>query len=788
MEDAKGFTVLTIEDDQDTSDLLSTLLLRQGYRVRAVDTGAQGIAAIQDSTIDLVLLDIMLPDKSGFDVCLEIKKTRPLLPVIILSVRANPLDTVTGLDIGADDYVTKPFATPILLARIRSALRNSLARNAQTNVQISDTLLATAQPLIRLLQPKAIVDTILLQMGTVLDVRHRAICIWKKENARFVREYCSSSSQATAKLFHNLKTEWDQALYQTLKNRRAPILTTDPNAAPQAIHALHAALGTGVTLVAPITSQDKLLGALFLLRGPGKSFSQHEIDVTRGITSQAGILLNYAQFLHQLEHYQGQDIEKAQQWQGSEMLSTISHELRTPLAAIKGFITTLLSHHRYWDEREREAFLENVDESVNQLSRLVENVLEMGRLDKGLQPQKRPGQLNTVAQRVLRDLSFQSPLCELVNEIPENLPAVLFDPMKIERVLRNLLENAVKFSPQGGRIRVFATPLPKKIEIGVKDQGVGISSEHLPHIFEKFYQSDPNKEGIGLGLYIAQELVHSHGGEIRAESQPGQGTAIYFTLPLNGSRPTKSPLVSHHKSADAQDLSNNGGIKVLIIEDNPQMSQFLEQSLRAQGFHPLVTDRGEQAIQIIQDKQPDLVLLDIVLPGIDGLMTCEQIRQFSDVPIIMITEKKAESLKIRGLELGADDYMTKPFDNQELLARIQAVLRRTQTPAVTPQGVKLRFNGFEIASHRHEIKTVHGSVKLTPTEHKLLYYFASNAGQTLTHEQLLTTVWGDQCDQRIDYLWVNISRLRKKIEPDPSQPRYILTEPGVGYRFAKDDL
>jgi DNA-binding response OmpR family regulator/signal transduction histidine kinase len=815
VEDEKVFTVLTIEDDQDTSDLLSTLLLRQGYHVQAVGTGTKGIAAAQDSAIDLVLLDIMLPDVSGFDVCLQIKKEHPLLPVIILSVRDSALDTVTGLDIGADDYITKPFVTPVLLARVRSALHNSLIRNAKARLdsasspqgtqhqdqasalmdstsspQVSDTLRSMAQPLIRLLQPQAIIDTILLQMGAVLDVPHRAICIWKRENAQFIREHCSSSRQ-TAKLFHNLDAEWDQALYRTLKKRQEPILTTDPTSAPAAVRTLHAMLDTCVTLVAPVMSQDKLLGALLLLRGPGENFSPHELDVTRGIASQAGILLDYAQFLYQLEHHQGMDV--AQQWQGSELLSTISHELRTPLAAIKGFITTLLSHHRYWDEREREAFLENVDDSVNQLSRLVENVLEMGRLDKGLQPQKRPAKLAALAQRVLRDLSFQSALCELVNEIPEDLPIVFFDPIKIERVLHNLLENAIKFSPHGGRVRVFATQLPEKIEIGVEDQGLGISPQHLPHIFERFYQADPRKKGIGLGLYIAQELVHSHGGEIRAESQPGQGTTLYFTLPLNGALHNGGSNLAHHPElVSGQHAPSNGSAKILIVEDDLQMCRSLEKSLQAQGFHVLVAYHGEQALQIIQDEQPDMVLLDIVLPGIDGFMTCQQIRMFSDVPVIMITEKKvdsasspqAESLQVRGLALGADDYVTKPFSNQELLARIQALLRRAQT-SVTPKSAKLRFNGFEIAPNRHEIKTAQGSIKLTPTEHKLLYYFASNAGQILTHEQLLTKVWGDQCDQQTDYLWVNISRLRKKIEPDPSHPRYILTETGVGYRFRK---
>jgi two-component system sensor histidine kinase ChiS len=507
-----------------------------------------------------------------------------------------------------------------------------------------------------------------------------------------------------------------------------------------------------------------------------------------------GIALEYARVLTEIERTPRLDFGQSQQT--PEILSVISHELRTPVAAIKGFITTLLSNHRYWDAHECEAFLENVNESADQLSQLVENVLEMGRLDKGLGLHRRPTRLTALVQRVLHDPSFQSSRCELVNEVSTQLPMIAADPLRIERVLRNLVENAVKFSPQGGRIRVFARLVEKEIEVGVEDQGIGIAPEHLPHIFERFYQVDQGqgpKEGIGLGLSIVKELVHAHNGRVWAESTPGSGTTVHFTLPMNGATlAPKHDVVNGNDAALDFERSSwsyppDGYPTILIVEDDQQMLKALQAALEREGFEILSTSFGNEAIDLIQTEKPDLVLLDLVLPDVDGLAICEQVRRFSSVPIIIITGRAAEQPKVRGLALGADDYLVKPFSHKELLARIRAVLRRARVSDSAEPATRLRFDGLEIDPTSYEVITPKGVVKLTPTEHKLLCYLAANAGRILTHQQLLTRVWGYECDNQNEYLWVNISRLRKKIEPDPEDPRYIVTEPGLGYSFRDPD-
>jgi DNA-binding response OmpR family regulator len=224
---------------------------------------------------------------------------------------------------------------------------------------------------------------------------------------------------------------------------------------------------------------------------------------------------------------------------------------------------------------------------------------------------------------------------------------------------------------------------------------------------------------------------------------------------------------------------------ILIVTQDIEGFRSVRLKLETARFRLLDTSRGEQAIALIQAEGPDLVLLDRSLPDVDGLTVCERVRRFSRVPIIIVTEERSERAKIRGFTAGADDYLIKPVGARELLARVRAVLRRTEVSGVFKSPPPVRLNGFEIDPLRHEIRTPRGKVKLTPTERHLLYYLASNAGRVLTHEQLLTKVWGPGCDYPTEHLWVNISRLRKKIEPDPSQPYYIITEPGVGYYFRK---
>lgn len=228
-------------------------------------------------------------------------------------------------------------------------------------------------------------------------------------------------------------------------------------------------------------------------------------------------------------------------------------------------------------------------------------------------------------------------------------------------------------------------------------------------------------------------------------------------------------------------------MKILIVEDEPDMAEVISVALTMQwaDCQVLVTAEGEKAIDLVEREHPDVVLLDIGLPGTDGYAVCREVRAFSDVPIIMLTVRDAESDKVRGLELGADDYITKPFGHLELLARIKAVLRRAHMPLPTTHAPDFVCGRLAIHFARQEVTVDGQKVNLTPLEYNLLYHLVRNAGQVLPHRTLLAKVWGHEYKDELDYLKVYIRRLREKLEEDPKNPHYILTARGIGYLFVK---
>jgi DNA-binding response OmpR family regulator len=230
--------------------------------------------------------------------------------------------------------------------------------------------------------------------------------------------------------------------------------------------------------------------------------------------------------------------------------------------------------------------------------------------------------------------------------------------------------------------------------------------------------------------------------------------------------------------------SDAPGAVVLVVDDEPRYVRWITVNLRASGYRVLTAGDGQTAVDLTAAERPDLVLLDIGLPVLNGLEVCRRIREFSIVPIIMLTAKAAEADKVAGLDAGADDYLPKPFGPPELLARVRAALRRSryaESPTVEPV---FRHGALAIDFARHAVSHGGEPVALTPTEYKLLVQLARHAGRVLLPEELLTAVWGPEYRDEPQHVRLYVSRLRRKIEPDPEHPRYVLTKPGIGYLFA----
>lgn len=232
-------------------------------------------------------------------------------------------------------------------------------------------------------------------------------------------------------------------------------------------------------------------------------------------------------------------------------------------------------------------------------------------------------------------------------------------------------------------------------------------------------------------------------------------------------------------------MSNN---RILIVDDEPKLVRLVREVLLATGYEVLAASSGDQAIEMVAIEQPDLVILDIILLGsLDGYQTARRIREFSEVPIIMLTARVRESEKLKGFDAGIDDYITKPFSSKELLARIRAVLKRSRGTAPTLAETEIVCGDLRIDLRRRSVSVGEREVHMTPTEYKLLHKLALHCNEVLLHEQLLTAVWGPEYRNDVDYLRAYIHYLRKKLEPDPANPQMILSSPGVGYTLAVSD-
>ena len=226
--------------------------------------------------------------------------------------------------------------------------------------------------------------------------------------------------------------------------------------------------------------------------------------------------------------------------------------------------------------------------------------------------------------------------------------------------------------------------------------------------------------------------------------------------------------------------------KILVIDDEPQIRRVMRVILSGENYEVLEARSGDAALLRFRESLPDLVLLDLNMPGMSGLETCRAIRESSEVPIIVLTVRHEEEEKVEALDAGADDYVTKPFGKQELLARIRAALRRS--PASPAAGPRTFSSGeLEIDFEARKIRSGKKAVRLTPKEFELLRYLVAHAGKPVPHRELLQAVWGPDYGDQTDYLRVFITHLRKKIEPNPAKPQYILTDPWLGYRFEGEE-
>lgn len=486
------------------------------------------------------------------------------------------------------------------------------------------------------------------------------------------------------------------------------------------------------------------------------------------------------------------DLREQTAWK-LELLSILSHDIRTPLATLKGHATALLANYRRWSDEMIIEFLETIDRGVDNLVHQVDRNLALTRVESGrlgLRPEA--VNVDTVIQQslersggVLRELPVEI-------DLPDNLPQIRVDPARTEEVLMNLLENAVRFNTSGEPLQIRARKDASMVWISVIDRGPGIEPEKHKLIFDKYMRSQDEGGGTGLGLFISRKIVEAHGGRIWVESPPRgseKGAEFIFSVPIMPEPVTVEKAREKRVINTPAELKEKraAGERVLIVEDEADIQALLRTILLEDGYEVEVASDGRTAIEILQAAPVDLVLLDWLLPGMDGVTVCRNIRRWSNVPLIVVTSKTSQQDLIAALDAGADDYVTKPFRGEELLARMRALLRRgDRWEKREEQQEQYRVDGLLISYESRTVWLNGEQLDLTPTEYDLLVYLVRNRRQVLTYEQLIEALWGREGEGTRHSLFVHISRLRNKIEHNPKEPRFIQTRWGVGYSFVPD--
>ncbi len=460
----------------------------------------------------------------------------------------------------------------------------------------------------------------------------------------------------------------------------------------------------------------------------------------------------------------------------SALLTSISHDLRTPLASILGSATSLSGA---LDAATRDALARNIQDEAERLNRFIGNLLDMTRLESGPLPTRTSlTELSDVVGSALHRASKVLASHAVQLRLEADLPLLELDDVLFEQALFNLLDNAAKYTPTGSRITISAWREGGQVKLQVLDEGHGIPPADLERIFDKFYRAggpDHRRAGTGLGLSICRGFIEAMGGTITAANRTDRSGAV-FTIAL----PVPA-LADRQLECNGM---NAGPLRILVVDDEPAILRFLRAGLSNQGYVVIEAETGHAALDQIRRKAADLVVLDLGLPDIDGLEVIRQVRASGSVlPIIVLSSRDDEEAKVASLDLGADDYVTKPFGMDELLARIRAAQRHR----LQQEGEKPIFKCGDLTMDLvRRIVTVRGAeVKFSPREYDLLRLLVANAGKVLTHNHILREVWGPNTD--VQYLRIYIRALRQKIEEDTERPRYIVTETGVGYRLRAPD-
>ena len=468
----------------------------------------------------------------------------------------------------------------------------------------------------------------------------------------------------------------------------------------------------------------------------------------------------------------------------AEFLGMVSHELQAPLTSIKGSAGTLLGAATALRPAEMVQFFRIIDEQADHMRQLIGDLLDAAHIEAGrLSVALEPADLAAVVDQARNLYVSGGGTNPVVIDLPPDLPLVLADRQRIVQVLGNLLSNAARHSPRSSSVRVTAEHEGVHVAVSVIDEGPGIPAERLPHLFRKFARSARRDRGrgvgSGLGLAICKGLVEAHGGRIWAESA-GEGPGARFTFTVPAADEARPDVAVPSRVAPDLQVGAEDALQVLVVDDDPKALLYARGILEDAGHRAIVTGDPDEVGVLLDTHRPDLVLLDLLLPGMDGIELMQSLPALADRPVIFMSAYGRDETIARALEIGAADYVVKPFSPTELVARIKAAMRKRAGPAEP-------YRVGDLAIHYDERRvTLAGEpVQLTATEYDLLSALSANAGRVSSYDYLLRRVWRSRRAGTPRIVRVYVKKLRDKLGDDAKNPTYIFTESRVGYRMVK---
>ena len=473
----------------------------------------------------------------------------------------------------------------------------------------------------------------------------------------------------------------------------------------------------------------------------------------------------------------------------AEFLGMVSHELRTPLASIKGSAATLTEAASDLDPAEMLQFYRIIGEQADYMRDLIGDLLDVARIETGeLSVAPVPADVASLVDEARSRFQSGGGRNNLNIDLSSELPLVMADGRRIVQVLNNLLSNAAWNSHEASAIGVSAVREGYHVAVSITDEGRGIAAERLPHLFRKFSRIDGEDRrrdiaGSGLGLAICKGIVETHGGRIWAESDGlGLGARFTFTIPVAGDAVAGVPRLSARRERAEKERT-----RVLCVDDDPQTLRYVRDALAGAGYAPIVTGDPQEAASLVEANDPHLVLLDLMLPGTDGIELMGDILDMAEVPVIFLSAYGQEEIIARAFEHGADDYVVKPFSSTELVARIKAALRKREAPEWAEPSEPYVFGDLTIDYAGRRVTLAGRPVQLTAIEYGLLFELSANAGRVMTYDRLLQRVWGLRSSGDSRRVRTAAKQLRRKLGDDANNPTYILNEPRVGYRMEKGE-